>query len=56
MEIYVGVKIVKAEPKDKSGLPGYRVVNLEGEASWMPKDIFEATFQKLDRDFIEKDW
>ena len=25
MENYIGVKIVKAEPQEKNGVPGYRV-------------------------------
>lgn len=52
MENYVGVKIVKAEPEAKSGLPGYRVLNKDGEVSWLPKGEFEAIFQKIDMGFI----
>lgn len=52
MENYVGVKIVKAEPEEKSGLPGYRVLNKNGDISWMPKDDFEQMFQKVDMGFI----
>lgn len=53
MENYVGVKIVKAEPEEKSGLPGYRVLNSGGEMYWLPKEEFEETFQKLNMGFLE---
>ena len=55
MENYVGVKIIKAEPEDKSGLKGYRVMNPDGEISWMPKEVFESTFQKMDMSFVGKE-
>lgn len=37
MENYIGVKIVKAEPQEKNGVPGYRVKYPDGYVSWSPK-------------------
>ena len=34
MKNYVGVKIVKAEPQDKNGRPGYQVKYPDGYESW----------------------
>ena len=48
MKNYIGVKIVKAEPQEKDGRPGYKV-------SWSPKDVFEKAYRILDcEDFINK--
>lgn len=53
MENYIGVKIVKAEPKEKDGNPGYKVKYPDGYISWSPKDVFEKAYRKLDcKDFI----
>lgn len=53
MENYIGVKIVKAEPQDKNGVPGYRVKYPDGYVSWSPQDTFEKAYRKLDcKDFI----
>ena len=41
MENYIGVKIVKAEPQEKNGRPGYRVKYPDGYVSWSPKETFE---------------
>jgi len=56
MENYIGVKIVKAEPKKKDGKPGYRVKYPDGYESWSPKDVFEKAYRKLDcTDFINSE-
>jgi len=34
MKNYIGVKIVKAEPQEKDGNLGYKVVYPDGYASW----------------------
>lgn len=53
MKNYIGVKIVKAEPYEKDGKPGYRVKYPDGYTSWSPKEAFEKAFRELDcKDFI----
>ena len=50
---YIGVKIVKAEPEEKDGRPGYKVKYPDGYVSWSPKDVFEKAYRILDcEDFI----
>ena len=50
---YIGVKIVKAEPQEKDGKAGYKVVYPDGYVSWSPKDAFEKAYRELDCiDFI----
>ena len=45
MENYIGVKIVKAEPQEKNGVPGYRVKYPDNYVSWSPKETFEKVQQ-----------
>lgn len=53
MKNYIGVKIIKAEPKMKDGKEGYKVVYPDGYVSWSPKDVFEKAYRELDcEDFI----
>ena len=53
MKNYIGVKIVKAEPKDKNGVAGYAIKYPDGYESWSPKDTFEKAYRVLDcQDFI----
>lgn len=52
MKNYVGVKIVKAEPMKKDGLPGYRVRYKDGYESWSPKAVFEEAYREL-KDEVE---
>lgn len=53
MKNYIGVKIVKAEPKEKNGVPGYAVKYPDGYVSWSPKETFEKAYRELDcQDFI----
>ena len=55
MKNYIGVKIVKAEPQEKDGRPGYKVLYPDGYVSWSPKDVFEKAYRILDcEDFINK--
>jgi hypothetical protein len=48
MKTYVGVKIVQAEPAQRDGVDGYRVIypsessQEQGYESWCPKEVFEA--------------
>ena len=56
MENYIGVKIVKAEPEEKNGEPGYRVKYPNGYVSWSPKETFEKAYRKLDcKEFINSE-
>lgn len=56
MKNYIGVKIVKAEPQEKNGRPGYRVKYPDGYESWSPKSAFEKTYRELDcKDFINSE-
>ena len=44
MKNYIVVKIVKAEPKEKNGVPGYAVKYPDGYVSWSPKETVEKAF------------
>lgn len=48
MKNYIGVKIVKAEPEDRDGKPGYKVKYPDGYTSWCPKSEFEKAYRALD--------
>lgn len=53
MKNYIGVKVVKAEPQEKDGKAGYKVVYPDGYVSWSPNDVFEKAYRELDCiDFI----
>ena len=47
MKTYVGTKIIQAEPQDKDGNPGCKVVYPDGYVSWSPKDVFEVAYREL---------
>lgn len=47
MQTYIGVKRIQAEPQERDGKPGYRVVEPDGYESWSPKDTFEAAHLPL---------
>lgn len=56
MKNYIGAKIVKAEPQEKDGQPGYKVKYPDGYVSWSPKDVFERAYRELGcEDFINQD-
>ena len=45
MKTYIGVKRIQAEPQERNGNPGYRVIyEPDGYESWSPKDVFEAAY------------
>lgn len=45
MKTYIGAKRIKAEPQERNGKPGYRVIyGPDGYESWSPKDVFEAAY------------
>lgn len=53
MKNYIGVKVVKAEPREKDGKLGYKVMYENGYVSWSPKDVFEKAYRPLEcEDFI----
>ncbi len=41
---YIGTKKLQAEPMEKDGLEGYKVIYPDGYESWSPKEIFENTY------------
>lgn len=47
MKNYVGVRIVKAEPEEKDGRKGYRVVYPDGKTAWVPKETFESQYKEV---------
>lgn len=56
MGTYIGAKIIKATTqqcaedihKSKAGDPGYLVEYEDGYRSWSPKDVFEASYRRVD--------
>ena len=44
MQNYLGVKRVEAEPCEKDGKDGYRIIYPDGYESWSPKKTFEAAY------------
>lgn len=47
MKQYIGTKIVHAEPMEKNGRDGYKVVYApDGYESWSPKDVFEEAYRE----------
>ena len=42
----IGTKIIHAEPMEKNGRPGYKVVYApDNYESWSPKDVFEEAYR-----------
>ncbi len=55
MRAYIGSKIITAEPQDKDGQPGYKVVYPDGYVSWSPKAVFEEAYRPVsdgERDLV----
>jgi len=58
MKKYIGVKMISAEPKQKTTLgtenseggvqEGYKVVYEDGYESWSPKDVFEKAYRETE--------
>lgn len=45
LQTFIGVKRIQAEPQERNGKPGYRVVyEPDGYESWSPKDVFEVAY------------
>ncbi len=61
MKLYIGAKIIKAEPakatKDygthKAGEEGYKVIYPDNYVSWSPKEIFENAYREVPDEFIK---
>lgn len=56
MQAYIGSKIINAEPQDKDGQPGYKVVYPDNYVSWSPKAVFEEAYRPVsegERDLID---
>jgi len=47
MGTYVGTKIINAEPQEKDGNPGYKVIYPDGYVSWSPKAVFEEAYRLI---------
>lgn len=56
MKCYVGVKMVQAEPMEKDGKEGYKVVYPDGYESWSPKEVFEEAYFGFDYKEQAKWW
>ncbi len=48
METYIGTKIIQAEPQEKDGKAGYKVVYADGYVSWSPAGAFEEAYRQCD--------
>lgn len=53
MKIYIGTKIIQADPSSKFITPydredGYKVVYPDGYTSWSPKETFEKAYRPID--------
>lgn len=50
MKTYIGVKRIQAEPQERDGKPGYKVVyEPDGYESWSPADVFERAYLPIER-------
>lgn len=47
MKSYIGAKIINAEPQEKDGAPGYKVVYPDNYVSWSPKHVFEESYRPV---------
>lgn len=47
MKSYIGAKIIKAEPQEKDGQPGYKVLYPDNYVSWSPKAVFEEAYREI---------
>lgn len=45
MDKYIGTKMIEAEPQEKDGKAGYKVVYQDGYESWSPKEVFEEAYR-----------
>lgn len=47
MKCYIGAKIIQAEPQQKDGVDGYKVIYPDGYVSWSPKAVFEEAYRPI---------
>ena len=51
MKQFIGTKLIKAEPAEKLGEHGYKVVYSQPDGSeytsWSPKDVFEESYREV---------
>lgn len=52
MKNYIGVKVIKAEPQERDGEQGYKVVYPDGYVSWCPKGSFEDSYREFYDDWL----
>lgn len=45
MQKYIGTKIVQAEPAERDGRTGYKVLYTDGYESWSPSEAFEDAYR-----------
>ena len=51
MKTYIGVKRIQAEPQERDGKPGYKVVyEPDGYESWSPADVFDRAYFPIDKE------
>ena len=56
LQAYIGCKIIAAEPQDKDGQSGYKVVYPDNYLSWSPKSVFEEAYRPVsqgERNIVE---
>lgn len=46
MEFYYGTKLIHAEPQEKDGNAGYKVIYSDNYVSWCPEEAFESAYRK----------
>lgn len=56
MEHFVGIKHIKAEPQEKDGKAGYKVIYDDGYESWSPKETFEKAYFAIPNKDIISDY
>ncbi len=47
IKCYVGTKIIRAEPAEQAGKPGYTVYYPDGYTSWSPTAVFEIAYREI---------
>lgn len=50
LQRYIGTKIILAEPQDKDGQAGYKVVYPDGYTSWSPAAAFDQAYRLISTD------
>ena len=50
MKAYIGAKIIQAEPQERNGQLGYKVLYPDNYVSWSPKAVFEEAYRPVSSD------